>query len=251
SLEEAKAEGAIALFGEKYGETVRTVTIGGDEPFSYELCGGTHVRNTGDIGTFIITSEGSAAAGIRRIEAVTGRSAYELIRERTDSLRQISKSLNVKPDEAYEKVEALIIELAAAKKELAKMRRMSIANFFEELLDNTPTVAEIPVLTSTLPGADMDTLRKMADRFRQRHISGVAVLAGIQNGKPQLISVVSDDLVKRGLHAGELVKFLAKPLGGSGGGRPSMAQAGGKDSSKLEEVLKRVPKWVEESLKDK
>ena len=140
--------------------------------------------------------------------------------------------------------------MSDTKKELAKMRQLIIATTFENQMDSVPTVAEIPVLTSTLVGADMDTLRKMADRFRQKNKSGVAVLAGIQNGKPQLISVVSDDLVQRGLHAGDLIKFLAKPLGGSGGGRPTMAQAGGKDSKKLEEVLKRVPKWVEDNLKD-
>ena len=250
SLVEAKAEGATALFGEKYGETVRTVAIGGDDPYSYELCGGTHVRNTGDIGTFLIVSEGSAAAGIRRIEAVSGRSAYELIQQRSVSLRQISKSLNVRQDEVSEKVETLLSDMSDTKKELAKMRQLIIATTFENQMDSVPTVAEIPVLTSTLVGADMDTLRKMADRFRQKNKSGVAVLAGIQNGKPQLISVVSDDLVERGLHAGDLIKFLAKPLGGSGGGRPTMAQAGGKDSKKLEEVLKRVPKWVEDNLKD-
>ena len=130
------------------------------------------------------------------------------------------------------------------------MRQESISELFENQLDKIPTVAEIPVLASMIPGADIETLRQLSDRFRQRHKSGVAVLAGIQNGNPLLISVVSDDLVKRGLHAGTLAKYLAKPLGGSGGGRPTMAQAGGKDAKNLEEVVNHVPSWVEENLKD-
>ncbi|MBW8011583.1 MAG: alanine--tRNA ligase [Chloroflexi bacterium] len=249
SLEQARQDGAMALFGEKYGETVRTVSIGGSEPFSYELCGGTHVEQTGDIGAFLIVSEGSAAAGIRRLEAVTGRKAYEMIQQRFQTSSKAAELANTSPIELPVWVESHLNEFSKLQKENAKLRRNTAEDAFNEELENIPLVSDVPVLTLTLPGADMDTLRQMADRFRQKHASGVAVLAGLLDDKPQLISVVTDDLVKRGLHAGELVKFVAEPLGGSGGGRPTMAQAGGKDAANLDSALKSVSKWVEKNLK--
>jgi alanyl-tRNA synthetase len=248
-LKQAIAEGAIALFGEKYGETVRNITIGSPDPFSNELCGGTHVQETGDIGVFIITSEGSAAAGIRRIEAVTGRGAYELIQRRFRALKQSAAALSVAPEELPAKTEELLGQLADARKQAAALRRELASQEFLRHLDEVPLVAGVSVLTATLSDADIDTLRLMCDRFRQRYPSGVAVLASIsEDGRPALIAAVSEDLVKRGLHAGDLVKFVAQPLGGSGGGRPTLAQAGGKDASKLEQSLASVQRWVAEKL---
>ena len=249
-LQQAMAEGAMALFGEKYGETVRTITIGGADPFSYELCGGTHVDETGDIGIFLITSEGSAAAGIRRIEAVTGLGAYELVQQRFRTLKQSASLLAAAPDELTVKAQGLLDELDQSRKQIAALRRDLAANEFVRNLQDVPTVKGTPVLTTILSGADADTLRLMADRFRQLYPSGVVVLGAVgEDERPLVVAAVSEDLVKRGLHAGELVKFVAGPLGGGGGGRPTLAQAGGKDAGKLAAALASVPGWVEEKLK--
>ena len=239
----------MALFGEKYSEQVRTITIGGGDPFSYELCGGTHVDETGDIGVFLITSEGSAAAGIRRIEGVTGRKAYELVQRRFRILKETAGLLAVSSDEVPQKVSSMLNQLNAEQKQLAAMRREMAKHEFDLSLAEPPLVKDVPVLATVLAGADADTLRQMADRFRQRHPSGVAVLGSVSDGRPLLIAAVTEDLVQRGLHAGELGKFVAGPLGGGGGGKPTLAQAGGKDASRLEEVLASVPGWVAERLK--
>ncbi len=247
-LQQAIAEGAIALFGEKYAETVRNITIGDAEPFSNELCGGTHVDETGDIGTFLITNEGSAAAGIRRIEAVTGRGAYNLIQRRFRALKQSAALLAAPPEETPTKTQALLDELENARKQVAALRSELAASDFSQHLEDIPLIADVPVLVAKLPGADADTLRLMTDRFRERYPSGVAVLASIIEGRPILVAAVTQDLIERGLHAGELIKFVAQPLGGGGGGRPTLAQAGGKDASQLDKALGSVAGWVAEKL---
>ena len=249
-LQQAKAEGAMALFGEKYAEIVRTVTIGDAEPFSYELCGGTHVEVTNDIGLFMIVSEGSIAAGIRRIEAVTGRQAYEMVEGWRGLLRRLAGTLNANLEQVPAKVESLLAELGQARKEIAHMRQELASTEFDSVLDKVVTVAGVKVLTATLPNADADTLRQMCDRFRQKYPThGVAVLASIIDERPLLIAAITEDLVKRGLHAGELVKFVAAPLGGGGGGKPTLGQAGGKDAANLHIVLESVERWVEEKLR--
>ena len=247
-LQQAIAEGATALFGEKYGETVRNITIGDPEPFSNELCGGTHVESTGDIGAFLITSEGSAAAGIRRIEAVTGQAAYDLIRRRFQAGRKAANLLAATPEEIAHKIEALLAELDVTRKQAASLRRELAARQFIDLLEKPALVADIPVLTALIPASDADTLREMADLFRQRYPSGVVVLATLVEGKPLLIAAVTDDLVRRGLHAGQLIKQVAQPLGGNGGGKPTLAQAGGKTAEGLDEALALAAKWVEANL---
>jgi alanyl-tRNA synthetase len=257
-LQEAMREGAMALFGEKYAETVRTIAIGeqensardepGHEAFSYELCGGTHVDETGDIGILLITSEGSTASGIRRIEAVTGRKAYELVQRRFQALKESASVLASTPEDVPHKVESLLAELTTARKQAAALRRELAFNEFAHGLDNPPTVKDVPVLAAELPGADADTLRQMTDRFRQRHQSGVVVLASAVEERPIVVASVTEDLVKRGLHAGELVRAVAQVLGGGGGGRPTLAQAGGKDSSLIPQSLKIVPGWVKQHL---
>ena len=249
-LQQAIGEGAMALFGEKYGDTVRTITIGGDDPFSYELCGGTHVDETGDIGICLIVSEGSVASGIRRIEAVTGRGAYELIQRRFQALEQAADLLGSTPELLPEKASALLDDLSAGRKQIAALRQSLASAEFEQSLQSTSQVRGVHLLTATLPEADADTLRQMVDRFRQRYpANGVAVLASVSQGRPTLIAAITDDLVKRGLNAGELVKFVAAPLGGGGGGKPNLAQAGGKDASKLAEALASVSGWLEAKLK--
>jgi alanyl-tRNA synthetase len=256
SRQDAIAEGAMALFGEKYGETVRTITIGPEsddsvvgKALSYELCGGTHLDRTGDIGAFIIVSEGSAAAGVRRIEAVTGRAAYELIAHRFKALKLAAGMLSSVPEALPEKVEALQDELSIARKQIASLRQEMAFSTFNLQLANMLMVTGTPVLAVEIPNCDADTLRALADRFRQKYPSGVCVLGSVSDGRPTVIAAVTEDLVKRGIHASELVKFVAAPLGGSGGGKPTLAQAGGKDASKLDEALAGVVGWVEERLK--
>ncbi len=248
-LQEAISEGATALFGEKYGEIVRTITIGGDDFFSYELCGGTHVNETGDIGLFLITSEGSAAAGVRRIEAVTGRAAYELVQRRFKAMKQAARLLETTPDELPTRVEALQDELAQAEKQIAHLRQEQASAGFDQKLEQVEQVNGVPVLAAQLPNADAETLRQMTDRFRDRYTSGVVVLGSVFEGRPMVIAAVTEDLVKRGLHAGEIVKTVAQMIGGGGGGRPTLAQAGGKDAEKLPEALGRVPEIVKGKLK--
>jgi alanyl-tRNA synthetase len=248
-LQQAIADGATALFGEKYGEIVRNITIGEPETFSNELCGGTHVDETGDIGVFILTSEGSAAAGIRRIEAVTGRGAYALIQRRFRALKQTAAMLDTSPEDTPTKTQTILEELDSRRKQISALRAELVASRFMGYLEDVPRVAEVPVLTATLPGADGDSLRQMTDLFRERYPSGVAVLAAVSEGRPTLVASVTQDLVGRGLHAGDLIKHVAGPLGGGGGGRPTLAQAGGKDASRLEEALASVAGWVAEKLR--
>jgi alanyl-tRNA synthetase len=248
-LQEAISEGAVALFGEKYADTVRTITIGGPDPFSYELCGGTHVEETGDIGIFIITGESSIAAGIRRIEAVTGRKAYELLQKRSHALRESASLLGTAPEETPKKIRQLLDEVSADRKQIAGLRRDLAQAEFQRRLEEVKKIDGSYLLTVELPGADADALRQMTDRFRERYPSGAAVLASIVDKRPLVIASVSEDLVKRGLHAGELVKVTAQILGGGGGGKPTLAQAGGKDPEKISEALSRAAAWVEDKLK--
>ncbi len=246
--EQAMAEGAMALFGEKYGEVVRTVAIGEQEPVSYELCGGTHLSETADIGLFLIVSESSAAAGVRRIEAVTGRAAYELVQRRFRTLKQTAGLLASALDDVPHKVEQLQNELEDTRKHLAQQREEMAAADFARQLDNVPEVAGVPVLAVLAPNANADTLRALTDRFRQRCPSGVVVVASAPDNRPVIIGAVTEDLVKRGLNAGELVKRVAAVVGGGGGGRPTLAQAGGKDAAKLPEALEQVAEYVKSKL---
>jgi len=248
-LDKAKKEGATALFGEKYGTEVRTIAIGEDKLFSYELCGGTHVDHTGDIGLFLVLSEGSAAAGIRRIEAVTGREAYAVTKARNAALAEAARILKARPEDVPAKMLSLQTELNESQKQLAGSRRAKAQEGMQDVLENVPLVAGVPVLSASVPGADADALRHLADRFRQRHPSGVALLASIEDGRATLIATVTKDLVERGLHAGELVKLAAEPIGGTGGGKPELAQAGGKDNGKLAEALAKAAPWVQEKLR--
>lgn len=249
-LKQAISEGAMALFGEKYGETVRTITIGEeDEVFSYELCGGTHVDETGDIGVFLITSEGSAAAGIRRIEAVTGRVAYEIIQKSSRELKKSAGLLNTSVDNLVEKIIELQDELTEVKKELSRSSQNKVQMEFDQKLEDVRKINGTPVLVSRLSETNIDTLRLMTDRFREKNPSGVVVLGSIQEERPIIIAAITDDLNKRGLHAGELVRSIAPLIGGSGGGRPNMAQAGGKDPSGMEKALQEALTYIEAKIK--
>jgi alanyl-tRNA synthetase len=254
SLDEARKEGAMALFGEKYGEVVRTISIldngssgakppmeqDGQSKYSYELCGGTHLDRTSDIGAFLIVSEGSAAAGIRRIEAVTGRGAYELIQKRFKTLKQTAGALKSSVDEVPAKVEALQDEVSELKKELANLRTQSALAAFNLQLSNLQTVKDVHVLGIEVPNADVDTLRTLADKFREKYPKGGAAV--LVTGST-VIAVLTEDVVKRGVKAGDLITGI----GGKGGGRPNLAQ--GSLAGDVKEALDKLPKVLEEKLK--
>ena len=251
SLQEAMDGGAVALFGEKYGETVRNIQLGHEDIFSNELCGGTHVSETNDIGIFTIASEGSAAAGIRRIEAITGREAFRQYQERRKLLNQVAEKMGTSPDMVVERATALNDSINGLQKQLSALRKNMAGLQFTRVLDDTVDVGEVKTLTAHVRDADADTLRQLADQFRSNNPkSGVVVLGTVQNDKPLMIAAVTEDLIKRGIKAGDLVKFVAEQVGGGGGGKPTLAQAGGRDASKLDDALASVPGWVQEKLEN-
>jgi alanyl-tRNA synthetase len=250
SLKQAIATGEImALFGEKYGDTVRVVRIGADgQAYSRELCGGTHVERTAQIGGLHITSEGSAAAGVRRIEAVTGRVAQELIQSHLVTLDQTAAFLGVAPEEVYRRSISLMAQLQEYEKKLKELQRKLARVEFERLLAKTRDVKGVKVISLQVEVPDVALLREMSDWFRDRLGSAVVVLGAVLEGKPTIIATVTDDLVKRGLHAGKLVKEVAQIVGGGGGGKPTMAQAGGKDAAYLGDALAKVEPLVGEVI---
>jgi len=243
--QQAIDEGAIALFDEKYGETVRVIEVG-EPPISAELCGGTHVASTGEIGLFLITGESSIGTGLRRIEAVTGRQAESFVEERLAALEAIAHELKSTPSDVQKAATALTSQLTAEHKRAASLERQLSRNTVETLLRRPEQVNGITVLGAEVPSCSMPALREMGDLLRDRLQSGVIVLGTVYQGKPAFMANVSPDLVSRGLHAGEIVKQVAQVTGGSGGGRPDMAQAGGKDKNKLHEALGVVKKLVRE-----
>ncbi len=248
SLAQARSEGAMALFGEKYGETVRTITIAQDgNRYSYELCGGVHVNETSEIGAMIVVSEGSVSAGIRRVEALTGRAAIEHVQHMTHTLGHIAHQLGTTPEQVALRVESLQADLSAARKQIAQLQREIARSRFEQM--KPQAINGVTALIAQFDGLTMDNLREVADWFRDKHKSGVIVATSLTDGKPQLLAAVTDDLTKKGLHAGNLIKELAAIVGGGGGGRPNMAQAGGKDASKLPDVLARAGELIAQSYK--
>jgi alanyl-tRNA synthetase len=247
--QDALSAGAIALFGEKYGDEVRVVKIGepGD-PFSHELCGGTHVGQTGDIGLFRIVSEGSVGAGVRRIEAVTGRAAHQLVQARLRVLDDAAVHLGARPEEVDRAVLRLMGELHDQDKQLAELQRDLARLEFETLLQRVEIVDGIQVLSARVQATSMGTLREMTDWFRDRLGTAVIVLGAVINRKPNFVAAVTPDLVERGLKAGDVVQRVARVVGGGGGGRPTLAQAGGRDPGRLDEALSLVPQVVAELL---
>ncbi len=223
---EAKKKGAMALFGEKYGDVVRTIKI---DDFSFELCGGTHVKSTGEIGLFVIVSEGGIASGVRRIEALTGPKAVEYVQQNRRYLQSLSALLNAKEAELAEKVEQLLNEKRQIEKELQKARTASLAAGVDDLLKSAETINGMQVIVHQAVDADMNQLKILGDRIREKAQNTVALLITENDGKLNLVCVVSDDLIKnRKLNAGNLVREVAKQVGGGGGGRPHLATAGGK-----------------------
>ncbi|MFZ5917543.1 MAG: alanine--tRNA ligase [Chloroflexota bacterium] len=247
--QEAVAGGAIALFGEKYGDTVRVMKTGDPEqPYTQELCGGTHVGNTVEIGLLHIVSEGSVGAGVRRIEAVTGRSAQAWVRQRVAELESTAAMLSCRPDEVKERVAALKEIVREQEKSVATLKRQLARQDFESLLAQVEQVAGVPVLAAQVEAAGFETLREMTDWFRDRLGSGVVVLGALLEGRPGFVAAVTPDLVGRGVHAGKLVQATAQIVGGGGGGKPTLAQAGGRDATRLAEALEAVPRLVGQLL---
>ncbi|WP_394217888.1 alanine--tRNA ligase [Halobacillus trueperi] len=244
SIEEAKAKGAMALFGEKYGDTVRVVQVG---DYSLELCGGCHVMNTAEIGLFKIISESGIGAGTRRIEAVTAKDAYLYMNGKEALLKKAGEQLKTKPEQVPERIEVLHKEMKDLQKEneslSAKLSNMEASN----ILDEVEEVNGVKVLAKQVDVKDMNALRTMVDDLKQKLDSGMILLAAPNGDKVQLIAGVSKDLVEKGYHAGQLIKEAATRCGGGGGGRPDMAQAGGKDASKIPEALEYAKEYASQN----
>jgi len=252
NYQQALSAGAMALFGEKYGDEVRVIKIGApEEPFSQQLCGGTHVSQTGEIGMFRIVSEGSVGAGVRRIEATTGRAAQQLVQRRLSVLDAAATHLGAPPEEVDRAVLRMLGEVHEKQKEVAELRRQLARLEFETLLQQVEQVADIQVLAARVQAADAETLREMTDWFRNRLGTVVIVLGAVIDEKPSFVAAITPDLVERGLTAGALIKKVASVVGGGGGGRPTLAQAGGRDPNRLNEALALVPQAVMELLDGK
>jgi alanyl-tRNA synthetase len=242
--DDAIKAGAMAFFSEKYGERVRVVSIG---EFSKELCGGTHVRATGDIGTAVIASEGGVSAGVRRIEVLTGHGALAFIQSQRKQLATIAKTVNASGDVA-DATQRMAEQLKDTQRQLDAARRELAEGRFASVLASVESVNGAAALVAQVTAESNDQLRDMSDWFRVKHPSGVAVLASVINDKPAIVVAVSQDLNKKGVNAGALIKDIAAIVGGSGGGRPNLAQAGGKDPAKIGEALDKARALVQQAL---
>ncbi|MFP5344597.1 MAG: alanine--tRNA ligase, partial [Gammaproteobacteria bacterium] len=244
ALDEAMKAGAMALFGEKYGERVRVLRFG---EFSTELCGGTHVRATGDIGLFKIVSEGGVASGVRRIEAVTGEHALAWVEQTEHHLMQVAEMLKAGRDNVEDKVRQLLDKTRKLEKELDQLKGKLASGQGADLADRAEQVKGIKVLAARLDGADAKALRETADKLRDKLKSCALVLGTVADGKVSLIAAVTPDLTAK-IKAGDLVNAVATQVGGKGGGKSDMAQAGGVNPEALEGALRSVPNWVREQL---
>jgi alanyl-tRNA synthetase len=244
SYDKAIESGAMALFGEKYGDKVRVLRLG---DFSVELCGGTHVERTGDIGVFKISSEGGVASGVRRIEAVTGEGAMKWIDTNQQALRNLAGMLRSKPNQAVARVEQLLQRSKDLEKELASAKQALITGAGTDYTDSVQEIAGIKVLATRMDGADAKTLRDAVDKFKDKLQSAVVVLGSVDGGKVRLAAGVTKDNVGK-IKAGDLIKPVAQQVGGKGGGRPDFAQAGGTDAAALDQALDSVAAWVAEQL---
>ncbi len=253
NLDDAMNEGVTAIFDEKYGDTVRVVRILDDdseEPFSAELCGGTHVSNTSEIGSFIIISEGSVATGIRRIEAVTGHAANSLMRHAVGRMRKISAFLNTNIEGLPAKVEEMQNELHKRLRENQDLRKKVAISKFGKLEEHAQRVGDLNLLSALLQDVEIDVLRTFADQFIQSNKNAVVILGTRKDDQVYFVSAVSEDLIKRGISAGEIVRSVSEIAGGKGGGRPNMAQGGGKLVAKAQEAINSVNHYIETKIKE-
>jgi alanyl-tRNA synthetase len=252
SLDNALASGALAFFGDKYPESnVRVVTIPDERAprgfYSKELCGGTHVHRVGDIGVLKIIGEQSVAAGVRRIEAVTGIGALEHYQQQAQILSQVASKLNVSEDDVLATVEKLAQTVKALEKDLETQKRKGALGQLDELVGKAQLIKGVKVIAEQVANVDREGLRQLVDSLRQKLGSGVVALGMPDDGKVALIAGVTKDLTSK-VHAGKLIQALAKQVGGSGGGRPDLAEAGGKDTAGLKTALQAVPSMVEALL---
>ena len=246
SINDAKNKGAMALFGEKYGDEVRVVSMG---DYSIELCGGTHLTNTSQIGMFKILSEGGVAAGVRRIEAITGRAVYNYLKEKEEIISNVCSNLKTKEDSLSQKVTSLIEENKSLSKELHDMKTKMSLQAVDSVLDSKLDVNGVNLVTTKFEGMDMNTLKEVADNLRDKLVSGVVVLANTTDDKLNLVATATKDAVDKGVHCGNIVKSIAQIAGGKGGGRPNMAQAGAPDVSKVDEALNHASEVLKSQVK--
>ena len=246
SMDDAIEAGAMALFGEKYGEEVRVLTMGADR-FSVELCGGTHVSRTGDIGLFLVTSESGVASGVRRIEAVTGEAALAQVAGLSREMQSVCGALKATPDTAANKVEALRAEVRDLEKEATRLRQKLATSAGGDLTQDAVEISGIKVLAAKIEGATASTLRDTLDQCKNKLGTGVILLAAVEDEKIALVAGVTQDATDR-IKAGDVIKHFAGQLGGKGGGRPDMAQGGGSDVAALPAVLASLPEWISGQL---
>ena len=245
TLEEAKKTGAMALFSEKYGETVRVVNMG---DYSIELCGGTHVANTGNISLFKIVSESGIAAGVRRIEALTGNGVLKFYADMEKVLKDACRAAKSDESALVKKIESLHEEIKTLHSENDKLKDKLANNSLGDVMNNATEVNGFKVLATKVEGVDMNGLRTLGDNLKDKLGSGIVVLASATDGKVNLLAMATDDAVKAGAHAGNLIKAIAPTVGGGGGGRPNMAQAGGKNPEGIEEALKKAMEEISNQL---
>ena len=245
SIEEAKKSGAMALFGEKYGSTVRVVSAG---DFSKELCGGTHVSHTGQIQNFKIMSESGIAAGVRRIEAITGENVIAYYNKLEQELNDAAAIVKTTPAMLLDKLNSLMKEMKALQSENESLKAKAARSALGDVMDKLTEVKGVKLLATKVPGVDMNGLRDLGDSLKEKIGEGVILLASEKDGKVNLVAMATDEAQKRGAHAGNLIKGIAALVGGGGGGRPNMAQAGGKNPAGIEACLEEAKKVIESQL---
>lgn len=244
-IEEARRMGATALFGEKYGDVVRLVKMG---DYSLELCGGTHLNATSEVGAFKILSESGVAAGVRRIEAVTGLATLNYFEKKEKILQEVATIVKANPNDIVKKAETLINELKAAQKEIESLKSKLASGSVDDILSKAVDVKGVKVVTARMDELDMDGLRKMGDTLRDKMDCGLVVLATGAQDKVNFVAMATKSANQKGIHAGNIIREVAKTAGGGGGGRPDMAQAGGKDASKIGEALSKVCELVKQQV---
>ena len=245
NIEEAKKSGAMALFGEKYGEQVRVVSMG---DFSTELCGGTHVGNTGVITAFKILSESGVAAGVRRIEALTGNGVFAYYKKLEEEMAEVAKAVKTTPTGLLEKCEHLMAELKSLQSENEALKSKAAKEALGDVMDQVTEVKGVKLLSVGVPGVDMNGLRELGDQLKEKLGEGVIVLASDLDGKVSLVAMVTEGAMKQGAHAGNLIKGIASLVGGGGGGRPNMAQAGGKNPAGIPDAIREAKNVLEAQL---
>ena len=246
SLEDAKKTGAMALFGEKYGEKVRVVKMG---DFSTELCGGTHVTNTSQIGQFKILSESGVAAGVRRIEALTGSNVRAYYDQMEAEMKEAASVLKTTPADLIEHIRKLQEELKAVKSENESLKSSAAKEALGDVMDKVQEIKGVKLLAAAMKDVDMNGLRELGDQMKEKLGEGVVVLISESEGKVSLITMATDGAMARGAHAGNLVKAIAPMVGGGGGGRPNMAQAGGKNPAGIDNAIAEASRVLEGQLK--